>query len=116
MDTPYRRILIVRLSSLGDTVLTMPLLFALRSRAPTAYIGWVIGEAASPLLEALPQLDCVHVWKNRDREPFGLLRLARELRSKHYEVSIDPQGLAKSAILPILAGIRERVGRRCVRS
>lgn len=91
-------------------MLTMPLLFALRNRAPTAYIGWVIGEAASPLLEALPQLDCVHVWKNRDREPFGLLRLARELRSKHYEVSIDPQGLAKSAILPILAGIRERVG------
>jgi len=102
--------LIVRLSALGDTALTLPLLFALRERLPRAHIGWVVGESAAPLLQGVSELDRLHVWRNRERGIGGLWRLVRELRGECYDISLDPQGLTKSALLPYLAGIPRRVG------
>lgn len=104
------RILVVRLSALGDTALTLPLLFALRKYYPSAYIGWVVGEAAAPLLEGQSELNRLHIWKKSKRNPIGLWRLARELRSEDYTLSIDAQGLAVSAIIPVLARIKKRIG------
>ncbi len=104
------RILIVRLSALGDTALTLPLLFALRKYYPLAYIGWVVGEGAAPLLEGQSALDRLHIWKNSDRNPVGLWRLASELRDEDYTLSLDTQGLAVSAIIPVLARIKQRIG------
>lgn len=104
------RILIVRLSALGDTALTLPLLFALREALPGALIGWVVGEGAAPLLEGLAELDRRHLWRDRDRSLRGLFGLAREIRQVGYQVALDPQGLSVSALLPFLARIPERVG------
>ncbi len=104
------RILIVRLSALGDTALTVPLLLALREALPEAHLGWVVEELSAPLLETLPQLDTLHVWRKKDRNALGMWRLGRELRAHRYQVSIDAQGLTKSALLPWLAGIPRRVG------
>lgn len=109
-ETKELRILIVRLSALGDTALTLPLLFALRECHPVAYIGWVVGEGAAPLLEGMPALNRTHVLKNRDRNPIGLWRLACELNAENYVLSIDAQGLAISAMIPALARIKKRVG------
>lgn len=110
MKKIYNRILIVRLSALGDAALTLPLLFALRMKMPAADIGWVVDETVVPLLEGLPQLNRIHVWKKRERNLLGLWRLAREIHSEGYELSIDTQGLARSAVLPFCAKIPERVG------
>ncbi len=104
------RILIVRLSALGDTALTVPLLLALREALPKAHLGWVVEELSAPLLETLPQLDTLHVWRKKDRSAVGMWKLGRELRAHDYHVSIDAQGLTKSALLPWLAGIPRRVG------
>ena len=104
------RILIVRLSALGDTALTLPLLVALKRRLPRARIGWVVGEGASALLRGLAGIDRLHVWRNRDRSPSGLWRLAREIRKLRYDVSLDAQSLTKSACVPFLARIPRRVG------
>lgn len=104
------RILIVRLSALGDTTLTLPLLFALRESLPNAFLGWVVGESAQPLLAGLAPLDRVHVWRHRERSAAGLYRLAREIRREGYHLSLDPQGLTVSALLPFLARIPSRLG------
>jgi len=105
-----KRILIVRLSSLGDVVLTIPLLFALRERMPDAYIGWVVGEPAVPLIEDLTLLDQVHIWPRKPHPIFGLRSLVKEISDQSYNVSIDPQGLTKSSMLPFLSGIKYRIG------
>ncbi len=106
------RILIVRLSALGDTALTLPLLAALAEAMPEAELGWVVSEPCAPLLEALPQLDEVHVWPKAERGLRGLWRLARSIRSYGYTAAIDAQGLTKSAAIPWLAGIQRRIGFR----
>jgi ADP-heptose:LPS heptosyltransferase len=104
------RILIVRLSALGDTALTLPLLSAVKAKLPEAFIGWLVGEYASPLLKGNPLLDRLHVWKRRDMNLSGLMRTAGEIRSEDYDVSLDPQGLTISALFPLLGRIPKRVG------
>lgn len=108
----FKRILVVRLSALGDIALTLPLLFALRLKTTASHIGWVVDEPFAPLLDNLTELDRIHIWKKKDRNPHGIWRLVKEIRSECYEASIDPQGLARSAVLPFLAGIPVRIGFR----
>jgi lipopolysaccharide heptosyltransferase I len=116
-----RRILIVRLSALGDVVHVLPLLDALRRARPDAHIGWLVEEASSSLLAGHPQIDRVWVvprrisrrWLRRGRVAAvaGLWApLLRELRAARYEVSIDAQCNFRSSLLARLSGAPRRVG------
>lgn len=105
-----QRFLIVRLSALGDAALTLPLLFTLRKNFPQAYIGWVVEEKAASLLQNIPGIDRLHIWKMKEKNLAGAWRLSREIRAENYDCAFDAQGLTKSALLPFLAGIRKRVG------
>jgi lipopolysaccharide heptosyltransferase I len=111
------RILIVRLSALGDIVHTLPLLAALRERWPEATLGWLAEPGGAPLLEGHPLLDRLHVvprraWRENKwralRGPY--LDLLAELRAMRYDVAIEAQGLLKSALWGRLAGIPRRIG------
>jgi heptosyltransferase-1 len=109
------RILLVKLSAIGDVVQALPVLAALRSRYPDAHLSWMVGEAASDLLLSHPLLDHVIVFPRRH---FGTLSsnprdwprlmeeaggFLRRLRSQEYDVVIDLQGLLKSGILAWLS-------------
>ena len=108
-STP-KRILIVRLSALGDTVLTMPLAAALRAELPHAFIGWVVNEAPAQLLEDFSGLDRIHVLKGGGSRIAAIRSVVREIRAQAYDAALDAQGLTKSAMLPFLARIPLRVG------
>ncbi len=122
-DRTAPRILISRLSAHGDVIQTLPLLAALREQFPGGHIGWLVEESAAPLLANHPLIDRLHVsrrkrWLRTLRHaPWQLpailaeaSRLLRELGDERYEVSLDVQGLFKSAVLPFLAGIPRRMG------
>ncbi len=112
MEKMPERILIVRLSALGDVVLTLPLLFALRERLPGAHMGWVVDAHLAPILQDMPQLDRIHIWKTDQNPVSAFGRLIREIRQEGYQCSLDPQGLTRSAIVPFLSGVPDRVGFR----
>ncbi len=114
------RILIVRLSALGDVVMASGLIPALREIAPQAHIGWLVESAAAPLLRHNPRLDEVIVlprgeWQAlwRARRPVALLRsvlaFRRALRARRFDVAIDAQGLLKSALCAWWSGAGRRV-------
>jgi heptosyltransferase I len=102
------KILIVRLSALGDVIHTLPVLPAIRSAKPQAFIGWVVGAAAAPLVQGHPALDACHVLESNTLK--GWLKLVLDIRRQGYTLAIDTQGLLKSALLPVLCGIPNRVG------
>jgi lipopolysaccharide heptosyltransferase I len=116
-----RRILIVRLSALGDLVHVLPLLDALRRARPDAHIGWLVEQGNASLLAEHPQLDQVIAFPRRQLASLlrrgrwiAAARLAlaflRELRAGRYELTIDAQCNLRSSLLARLSGARRRIG------
>lgn len=111
------RILIIRLSALGDILHTLPLLDALRARWPGATIGWLCEPVGAQLLAEHPMIDAIHVVPKKaiKTDFFGALRgpakeLLDSIKAQDYEISIDVQGLTKSAVWARLAKIPRRLG------
>ncbi len=105
------RILLIKMSSLGDVIHNLPVASDIRRHRPGATIDWVVEEQYAPLVAMHPAVDRVipialRRWRRSPlsgatwRE-FGAFR--RALRSREYDVIVDTQGLLKSALVAKLA-------------
>jgi heptosyltransferase-1 len=117
MNNRQPRILIVKLSSLGDVIHALPTLEALRSLYPKAHITWLVEEPHAPVLAAHPALD--EVWLaprlRLGNSRFWLdlrdsFKLARRVRRQPFDLVIDLQGLLKSAAWVALANSSRKLG------
>jgi lipopolysaccharide heptosyltransferase I len=118
----FERILIIRLSAIGDVVRTLPAVNALRDRFPTTHIAWVVEEKAQDVLLHQPEIDETIVfqrdrWKKGIVNPLGFLRTIGEvyrfvkgLRDKHYDIAFDFHGILKSGLISYISGANQRVG------
>ena len=110
-DDRELRILIVRLSAIGDAVHGMPVLCALRDRFPDARITWVVESRAAALLRDHPALDrLIELPRGWLKSLKTVRQLRRDLRASRPDVAIDMQGLTKSAIAAWISGARYRIG------
>ncbi|MES9993405.1 MAG: glycosyltransferase family 9 protein [Candidatus Thiodiazotropha sp.] len=120
-DLENPSILIVRLSAIGDIVFATPLIDAIRLRYPGAHISWLVQEESKGLLQHHPGLDRVIVWPRqqwkshwKQRQWRGLWQALRafrdELRSHHFDIALDVQGLMKSGFLTWLSGAGTCIG------
>jgi lipopolysaccharide heptosyltransferase I len=113
-------IAIVRLSSLGDIVHTLPAFQALRRAYPAAHISWIAEPAGSALLANFPGIDQVIPFELKSRRGLPaqflyLLGFRRRWR-RQFGLVLDFQGLIKSALLAfLLDGTRLGFGRRNAR-
>ena len=116
-----KRVLIIRLSAIGDVVFASPLVAACRKRYPSTEIDWLAEGVVRPLLTELPGLTQVVLWPRqewqdlwREKRIFALLRAVmafrQKLRERNYDLVIDAQGLVKSAFLSWLTGSPQRIG------
>jgi lipopolysaccharide heptosyltransferase I len=116
------KILIIKLSAIGDVVQTLPALEAIKKIHPGAEITWVVGEAAAGILEGHPLIDRLLItrrkaWIKTLMNPFtgfsgarNIIRFLRELRSEQHDIAIDFQGLFKSGMLIGLARASRKIG------
>ena len=105
------RVLLVRLSAIGDVIHGMPVLCSLRERFPHAHLSWVAERLGAKLLEGHKALDeLIVVPRGWLKSPSEVWRLRRRLRALKPDVTIDMQGLTKSAIAARLSGCRRRIG------
>jgi heptosyltransferase I len=109
MQSP--RILIVRLSAIGDVVQSVPVVCALRERFPQAFLAWAVQERAGTLLRGHEAIDELIVLPHRFlASPREVWRLRRRLLGLQFDTAIDVQCLTKSALLAWLSGARRRIG------
>jgi heptosyltransferase-2 len=95
-----RRILLVRLSALGDVVLATPAARALRKRFPEAEIDWLVESPYLPLIEANPHVHAFAYEKHgRHAGSRGWLALRRELAQRGYDLVVDLQAKPKTRLL-----------------
>ena len=105
------RILLVRLSAIGDVIHAMPIACALRERFPRAFLAWAVEQRAGGLIEGHPAIDRrIVLPRGWLRWPAGVWRLRRQLKDLAFDTAIDAQGLTKSAVVAWLSGAKRRIG------
>ena len=115
-----QRILIVRMSALGDIVHALPVLAALGRAWPSARVDWIVDEAYAPILslaEGLHRRVIVRARTSHESHQAvsfagatGLLSAVRHLRAQRYDAALDLQGLIKSAVWARLSGAARVIG------
>jgi heptosyltransferase-1 len=129
-DRKIERVLIVRLSAMGDVIHTLSAVQAIRTAFPQAFIGWLIEERWAELLCApgstrrgsrslqRPLVDEVHTvsLKSWRKSLFSLstgqqiATIWNDVRGARYDVAVDMQGAIRSAILARFSGARAVLG------
>jgi lipopolysaccharide heptosyltransferase I len=121
------RILIVKLSSIGDVVHTLPAAALLRRAMPKAQISWVVERRASEILKGSPAIDELieidtRAWRNKAFSKETLADIRGKLdrvrsgpstngaKAAQIDVAIDFQGLIKSGIVALATGAARRIG------
>jgi len=113
-----RKILVVKPSSLGDIVHSLPFLNSIKACFPKAEIHWVIAKGLEGLLECHPMVDRLIVinkdmWKKISRTTATLKEvrnLLKDIRNERYDLVVDLQGLLRSGIITMATRAPVRIG------
>ena len=119
----FKRVLIIKPSSLGDVARSLPVLQALRQRYPNAHIAWLVRPDCAGLLRQVDGLDEIILF---DRRRLGriwysyaaardLIRLCKSLKKKQFDIVLDLQGLFRSGFLSLCSRAPVRLGPHFVR-
>lgn len=103
-----RRVLVVRLRSIGDAVLTTPALIALRRFLPDAQIDVLLEDWVAPVLDGFDRVDNVLTVERGDIK--DRLRTMAKLRTRGYDVAFNLHGGATAGFFTFASGAKYRVG------
>jgi heptosyltransferase-1 len=113
----FRKILLIKLSAVGDVVHTIPVLNKLRRRYPSAQLDWLVTPAIADLLRHHPAITNIieferEAWSTPWRlAPFAsYVRLAAKLRAAAYDLVVDMHGQFRTAVLTLATGAPTRIG------
>jgi heptosyltransferase-1 len=118
LPSRIEKILVVKPSSLGDVVHSLPFLNAIKTCFPAASIHWVIAKGLEGIFEGHPMIDKLWIINKDDWKKIGNLKvtanelkeLFKNLKKEKYDVVFDLQGLLRSGIITSATGARARVG------
>ena len=108
-----KKILLIRLSSLGDIVLTTPAIRAVRAHFSDAYIAMLVGKQSADVLRENPHLDEIITFDRgaKHKDTREMLRTVRVLRERKFTLAIDLQRKFRTELLMYCSGAAERVGK-----
>ena len=108
--------LIVKLSSIGDVVHTLPVSAAIKKSFPHIEITWIVEQMSAPMVMHNPYLSEVMVlpveWRERVsvRAIKSFSKMRKDVKSRNFDMALDLQGLSKSAIVAWSSGAKYRFG------
>ena len=105
-----RRILVVKLSSLGDTLHALPAVAELRDRLPASRVDWAVQPAFAPLVRRFACVDRVFEIPRPSRPREWARSLLALRRAGPWDLVVDFQGLLKSALVARAAPAPRRIG------
>ncbi|GAA9597438.1 lipopolysaccharide heptosyltransferase I [Helicobacter pylori] len=108
------KIAIVRLSALGDIIVSAVFLALIKERFTNAQIEWFVDERFGAILEHSPYIDKLHSIALKSTlttfNPLKIFKLFKSLRAYEYDIVIDMQGLIKSALITQMLKAPKKVG------
>ena len=118
-NKPPKRILIVKLSAIGDVLMATPVAAAVRKAYPDSYIAWVVERKSADVVIGNPFIDEVIIWErgkvkgklaNILHSLKSFISLGKRMRAQKFDVALDCQGLMRSAIVCLFSGSKKMVG------
>ncbi|MDP3091310.1 MAG: glycosyltransferase family 9 protein [Nitrospira sp.] len=103
----FKRILLIKPSSLGDIVHAMPVVAAFKQRWPSAHLTWLVKRQWSEIVQRIEGVDAV--WAV-DPSLGSWVGQAMALRAQRFDLVVDLQGLLRSALVGRMTGCAQRVG------
>ena len=115
------RILLVRLSSIGDVLHTTAIAHQIKQYLPDCHLTWLVSPPAATLLENNPDIDRLLVWDRRPIDKAGaslhlgtcyaeLKKAAALLHQYEFDIALDVQGLFLTGILTRMSRAKRRIG------
>jgi lipopolysaccharide heptosyltransferase I len=109
------KVCIIKPSSLGDIIHSLPILPALRSLFPLAHITWIVNSSFRTLLEGHPDLDRVVAYARsgsgvRLGGVVATTNLCAMLWNERFDLTVDLQGLMRSGLMTLATRAKVRVG------
>lgn len=118
----YQKILVIRLSAVGDVVRTLPAIKVIKDYFPSSAITWITEEPSQAFLKSQTEVDRVILfprkrWTKGIRSLTGIWgtfgemwRFIIDLRRQRFDVVLDFHGILKSGLLSFLSGSPKRIG------
>ncbi len=112
MEWRMKKILVVNVNWVGDTVFATPVFKAIKTRWPGAFLSCMAVPRVKAVLECCPYLDEVIIYDERGRHRglWGKISIVLALRGRHFDAAFLLHRSWTRAALVFLAGIKERVG------
>ncbi len=110
LDKSCKNLLVRGVNWIGDAVMTLPALRALRKALPEAKISLLVKPWVSAIFERDPNVDEIISYNDVHRSIFGKMKLSRMLNKKGFSCAILFQNAFDAAFITFLAGIKERAG------
>jgi len=104
------RVLVVRMSAMGDVVQSTPVARGIKAARPDCHLTWFVNRPFAPLLEHNPHIDQIIAMPSRPTVSDAVEAWWR-LKQGEFDIAIDLQGLAKSAIPTLASGAPRRIGK-----
>ena len=110
MKKTFEKILIMKVSALGDVVRTFPSVVYLRETFPDAHIAYMVGEPFAELLEPCPHIDeIIRYKKRRNLEDLGgFIRFALDIRKKGFDLALNLQNTGRFDKIAKISGAKVR--------
>ncbi|MDQ0203459.1 lipopolysaccharide heptosyltransferase II [Pectinatus haikarae] len=110
-----KNILIIKLSAIGDVIHALPVAAAVKKTWPDCHLTWVVSPVAADIVNDCPAIDEIIIFDRKKlNSPIDFLKYMKpfsaRLNKRRYDISIDLQGLLKSALIAWLAHAAEKVG------
>jgi len=111
----FKRILLIKLSAVGDVIHTLPVLAKLRARFPSARIDWLITPACADLVHWHPAVSNILHYPRREfgrswAGSFKMAKVLRQVRRNNYDLVVDVHGQFRTAVFVWASGAPVRIG------
>jgi heptosyltransferase II len=110
LDKTCRKLLVRGVNWIGDSIMTLPAVKALKTALPETEISLLVKPWVSPVFENNPCIHKIIPYDTQHRGLIGKIKLAGLLRKKHFGSAVLLQNAFDAALITFLAGIKNRIG------
>ncbi len=106
------RFLIIRFGSIGNTLVSIPAVRALKKHYPDSFMAMVVSPGIDDLISDIKWIDetIIYDMHGRHKRLYGYLGFIRELRKRHFDTAIMFKRFLRSELIGLFSGAKRRIG------